>query len=100
MLRLSAGALFGVAGGCGAAAFDLLFDAGIAVDDGAAADSDDGAALGDGTAVESGDVSDFNDPVAGTAAESVRLSDFNGPDGERLELLAEPLGEMNGRPVL
>lgn len=25
---------------------------------------------------------------------------FNGPDGERLELLAEPLGEMNGRPVL
>ena len=25
---------------------------------------------------------------------------FSGPDGERLELLAEPLGEMNGRPVL
>ena len=25
---------------------------------------------------------------------------FNGPDGERLELLAEPLGEMNCRPVL
>ena len=25
---------------------------------------------------------------------------FNGPDGERLELLSEPLGEMNGRPVL
>ena len=25
---------------------------------------------------------------------------FNGPDGERLELLAEPLGQMNGRAVL
>ena len=25
---------------------------------------------------------------------------FSGPDGERLELLAEPLGEMNGRAVL
>tara|TARA_Y100001968_G_C19049032_1_gene568215 strand:- start:30 stop:536 length:507 start_codon:yes stop_codon:yes gene_type:complete len=25
---------------------------------------------------------------------------FSGPDGERLELLAEPLGEMSGRPVL
>ncbi|MDP6862883.1 MAG: VOC family protein [Acidimicrobiales bacterium] len=25
---------------------------------------------------------------------------FSGPDGERLELLAESLGEMNGRPVL
>ena len=25
---------------------------------------------------------------------------FSGPDGERLELLAEPLGEMNGRLVL
>ena len=25
---------------------------------------------------------------------------FSGPDGERLELLAEPLGEMNGRSVL
>ena len=25
---------------------------------------------------------------------------FSGPDGERLELLAEPLGELNGRPVL
>ena len=25
---------------------------------------------------------------------------FNGPDGERLELLADSLGEMNGKPVL
>jgi len=25
---------------------------------------------------------------------------FSGPDGERLELLAESLGEMNGKPVL
>ena len=25
---------------------------------------------------------------------------FSGPDGERHELLAEPLGELNGRPVL
>ena len=25
---------------------------------------------------------------------------FNGPDGEHLELLAEPLGQMNGRAVL
>ena len=25
---------------------------------------------------------------------------FNGPDGERLELLAEPLGEMGGEPIL
>ncbi len=25
---------------------------------------------------------------------------FNGPDGERLELLADPLGEMYGNPVL
>jgi catechol 2,3-dioxygenase-like lactoylglutathione lyase family enzyme len=25
---------------------------------------------------------------------------FSGPDGERLELLAEPLGEMNGKQVL
>ena len=25
---------------------------------------------------------------------------FSGPDGERLELLADSLGEMNGKPVL
>jgi hypothetical protein len=25
---------------------------------------------------------------------------FNGPDGERLELLADSLGEMNGKSVL
>ena len=25
---------------------------------------------------------------------------FNGPDGERLELLAEPLGEMGGEPIM
>lgn len=25
---------------------------------------------------------------------------FSGPDGERLELIADPLGEMNGNPVL
>ena len=24
---------------------------------------------------------------------------FNGPDGERLELIADPLGQMYGRPV-
>ena len=25
---------------------------------------------------------------------------FRGPDGERLELLADPLGEMYGKPIL